>query len=86
MRLFPLRSRISCEENLVQATKYGFFTTWLGLMYELVSKFLPENSEETEAEHLNRQRQDIRSTRVPIVKLLNTVEIMELELLEQESL
>ena len=74
------------KKTWLQAIKYRFFTTWPGLTYELVSKFLPENSEETEAEHLNRQRQDIGSTRVPVVKLLNTVEIMDLELPGQESL
>ena len=51
----------------LQAIKDGFFTTWSGLTYGLVSKYLPENSEETAAGHLHRQRQGIRSTRVPVV-------------------
>ena len=33
--------------------KEGFFTTWSGLTYELVSKFLPVDIEETAADHLH---------------------------------
>ena len=47
----------------LQAIRYGFFTTWVGLTYELVAKFLPETSEETAAGYLHRRRQGIASTR-----------------------
>ena len=55
-------------------------------VHGLVSKFLLETSEETVAGHLHCQRQGIRSTRVPVVKRLNTVEMMEPELPGQGSL
>lgn len=32
------------KKTWLQAIKDGFFTTWTGLTYELVAKFLPENS------------------------------------------
>ena len=50
---------------------------WSELTYALVSKFLPGTSEETATGYLHRQRQGIRSTRMPVVKRLNTVELME---------
>ena len=56
----------------MQAIKDGFFATWPGLTFELVSKYLPANTEETDAGHLHRRRQGIRST-----KNTNTIEIME---------
>ena len=74
------------KKTWLQAIKDRFFTTWPGLTYELVSKFLVETSEKTAAGHLHWQRQGIRSTRVPVVKQLNTVEMMKLELLGQGSL
>ena len=70
----------------MQAIKDGFFTIWPGLTYKLVSKFLPETSEETAAGHLHRRRQGIRSTKAHVVKRLNTVEMMEPELPGQRSL
>ena len=74
------------KKTWLQAIKDGFFTTWPGLTYELVAKFLPEYSEETAAGHLHRRRQGIRSTRVPVVERLNTVEMMEPELPGQGTL
>ena len=74
------------KKTWLQAIKDGYFTTWLGLTYKLVAKFFPENSEETAAVHLHRQRQGIRSTRVPLVERLNTVEMMEPELPGQGTL
>ena len=47
----------------------GFFATWPGLTYELVSKFLPADIEETAAGHLHRRRQGIRSTKY-IIQLM----------------
>ena len=44
------------KKTWLQAIKDGFFTTWLGLTYELVAKFLPETSEEIAAGHLHRRR------------------------------
>ena len=41
------------KKTLLQAIKEGFFTTWPGLTYELVSRFLPKNSEEIAAGHLH---------------------------------
>ena len=74
------------KKTWLQAIKDGFFTTWPGLTYELVSRFLPENSEETAAGHLHRRQQGIGSTRVPLVERLNTVEMMEPELPGQGAL
>ena len=74
------------KKTWLQAIKDGFFTTLPGLTYELVSKFLPENSEETAAGHLHRRRQGIGSTRVPVVERLNTVDMMEPELPGQGAL
>ena len=74
------------KKTWLQAIKDGFFTTWPGLTYKLVSKFLPENSEETAAGHLHRRQQGIGSTRVPVVERLNTVEMMEPELPGQGAL
>ena len=68
------------KKTWLQAIKDGFLTTWPGLTYELVSKFLPKNSEETAAGYLHCRRQGIGSTRVMVVEQLNTVEMMEPEL------
>ena len=54
------------EKTWLQAIKDGFFTTWSGLMYELVAKFLPKASEETAAGHLHRLRQGIRKPRAKV--------------------
>ena len=70
----------------MQAIKEGFFTSWPGLTFALVSKFLPETSEETVAGHLHRRRQGIQSTRVPVVERVNTIEMMEPELPGQGKL
>ena len=67
------------KKTWLQAIKDGFFTTWPGLTYELVSKFLPKTSEEIATRYLCHQRQGIRSTGVLVVEQLNTVEMMELE-------
>ena len=73
------------KKTWLQAIKDGFFTSWPGLTYVLVSKYLPETSEETTIGHLRRQQQGIRSTRVPVVER-NTVEMMEPELPGQGKL
>ena len=52
----------------------------------MVSKFSPEISEEIVTGHLHLRRQGIRSTQVPVVGRLNTVGMMEPELLGQRSL
>ena len=70
----------------LQAIKDGFFTSWPGLTYALVTKFLPKTSEETAVGHLHCRRQGIKSTRVPVVERLNTVEMMEPELPGQREL
>ena len=74
------------KKTCLQAIKDGFVTSWPGLTYALVPKFLPETSEETTAGHLHRQRQGIQSTRVPVVERLNTVAMMEPELPGQGQL
>ena len=73
------------KKTWLQAIKDGFFTSWPGLTYALVSKFIPETSEETAAGHLHRRQQGIQSTRVPVVKR-NTVQIMKPELPGQGKL
>ena len=74
------------KKTWLQVIKDGFFTTWPGLTYRLVSKFLPENSEETAAGHLHCRQQGIRSIKVPVLEQLNTVEMMEPELPGQGAL
>ena len=74
------------KKTWLQAIKDRFFTTWSGLTYKLVSKFLAENSEETAAGNLQCRRKRIGSTRVPGVERLNTVEMMEPELPGQGKL
>ena len=51
------------KKTWLQAIKNGFFATWPGLTYELVQKFLPQDTEETAAGHLHRRRQGIQSTK-----------------------
>ena len=70
----------------MQAIKNGFFTSWPGLTFTLVSKFLPETNEETAAGHLHQRRQGIQSTRVPVVEKMNTIEMLEPELPGQGQL
>ena len=53
------------KKTWLQATKENFFITSPGLTYQLVAKFLPEDTEETAAGHLHRRRQGIQSTKVP---------------------
>ena len=74
------------KKTWLQAIKDGFFTTWPGLTVALVSKFLPETSEETAAGHLHRRRQGIQSTRLPVVERTNTIEMLEPELPGQGKL
>ena len=50
----------SVKKTWLQVIKEGFFTSWPGLTYALVSKFLLETSEETAAGHLHRRQQCIR--------------------------
>ena len=47
------------KKTWLQAIRWGFYATWPGLTYELVSKFLPDDTEETAAGHLHRNRQGI---------------------------
>ena len=86
MKLFLLSSRLSSEETWLQVIRDGFFTSWPGLIYALVSKFLPETNEKAAAGHLHRRRQGIQSTRVPVAERWNTVEMMEPELPRQRKL
>ena len=74
------------KKTWLQAIKDGFFTSWSGLIFALVSKFLPETSEETASEHIHKQQQGIQSTRVPVVEKLNTIEMMDPELPGQQKL
>ena len=41
------------KKTWLQAIRWGFYATWPGLTYELVSKFLPDDTEETAASHLH---------------------------------
>jgi hypothetical protein len=49
------------KKTWLAAIKAGECATWPGLTYELVSKHL-QNTEETAMGHLNKRRQNIRST------------------------
>ena len=53
----------SVKKTWLQAIKDRFFATWSELTFELVSKYLPANTEETAAGHLHQRRQGIRSTK-----------------------
>lgn len=64
------------KKTWLQAIKNGFFSTWPGLTYELVQKYLPQDIEETAAGHLHRRQQGIQSTK----KNKNNVEDLEPEL------
>ena len=64
------------KKTWLQAIKDEFFTSWPELTFALVSKFLPETSEESAAGHLHQLRQDIQSTRVPVVERVNMIKIM----------
>ena len=75
----------SVKKTWLQAIKDRFSTSWLGLTYALVSKFLLETSEETATGDIYRQRPGIKSTRVPVVER-NTLEKMEIELPGQGKL
>ena len=44
------------KRNLLQAIKYGYFSTWQGLIEKLILKFLPE-SEITAKGNLNQNKQ-----------------------------
>ena len=69
------------KKTWLQAIKAGFFATWPGLSYQLVSKFLPDDNEETAAGHLHRRRQGIRST-----KKNNTIDDLEPEIEGNETI
>ena len=73
------------KKTWLQAIKDVFFTSRSELTYALVSKFLPETSEETAAGYLHCRQQGIQSTRVPVVKR-NTVPMIEPELPGQGKL
>ena len=68
------------KKTWLQAINDGFFTSWPGLTFALVSKFLSETSEETAAGHLHRRRQGIQSTRILVVERVNTIKMLEPEL------
>ena len=76
----------SVKKKWLQAIKDEFFTSWPGWTFALVSKFLPEMSEESVAGHLHRRRQGIQSTRVLVVERVDMIKMMELELSGQEKL
>ena len=74
------------KKTWLQAIKDGFFTSWRGLTFALVLKFLPETSEEIAAGHLHRRRQGIQSTRVSVIERMNTIEMLNPELSGQGKL
>ena len=61
------------KKTWLAAIKAGYFSTWPGLTFDLVTTFLPQDTEETAAGHLQCQRQGIQSTK-------DTPERMEPEL------
>jgi hypothetical protein len=62
------------KKTWLAAIKAGEYATWPGLTYELVSKHL-QNTEETAMGHLQKRRQNTRSTKPqPTPVLNNTVE------------
>ena len=74
------------KKTWLQVIKERFFTSWPGLTFALVSKFLPETSKETATGHLHRRQQGIQNTRLPVVKRVNTIKMMEPELPGQRKL
>ena len=50
------------KSTWLKAIREGEYSTWPGLTYELVSKYLPEVSENTAAGHMHRRRQGVQST------------------------
>ncbi len=53
------------EDTWTKAIKAGKFTTWPGLSVKAVHKYFPE-SDETKQGHMNKQRQNVRSTNIKI--------------------
>ena len=53
------------EDTWTKAIKAGNFTTWPGLSVKAVHKYFPE-SDETKQGHMNKQRQNVRSTKIKI--------------------
>ena len=51
------------KKTWLQAIRWGFYATQPGLTYKLVSKFLPDDTEETAAGHLHCNQQGVQSTR-----------------------
>ncbi len=49
------------KDTWTKAIKAGNFTTWSGLSVKAVHKYFPE-SDETKQGHMNKQRQNVRST------------------------
>jgi hypothetical protein len=53
------------KDSWTKAIKAENFTTWPGLSIEAVHKYFPE-SDETKQGHMNKQRQNVRSTKIKI--------------------
>ncbi len=53
------------EDTWTKAIKAGNFTTWPGLSVKAVHNYFPE-SDETNAGHMNKQRQNVQSTKIKI--------------------
>ncbi len=53
------------KDTWTKAIKAGNFTTWPGLSVKAVHKYFPE-SDETKQGHMNKQHQNVRSTKIKI--------------------
>ena len=51
------------KKSWLTAIRLGFYATLLGLLYKLVSKFLPNDTKETAAGHLHCRQQGVQSIR-----------------------
>ena len=62
------------KDSWIKAINNGNYVTWPGLSAEMANKHFPE-SVETQKGHLKKQRQNVRSTKVPIAQHEEDVEL-----------
>ena len=67
------------KKTWLAALNRGEYRDWPGLTPELVSKHLPEDTEETAAGHLHRRRQGVQSTNKPTTNTIKALEPIDLD-------
>ena len=65
------------KETLLKSIANNHFTTWPGLTYSSVKKYLPEHFPDIDKVHMKRQKQVIRSTNKSVAKELKRIETVK---------